>query len=69
MMWIMFTVSFLVCSIVAVFLISCLAIAQQADEQSEKAYSVLAGKSTVQQNFIQGKTFPSALYGLFLSNP
>jgi len=48
MMWVMFTVSFLVCSIVAVFLMSCLAIAQQADEQSEKAYSVLAGKSTAQ---------------------
>ena len=48
MMWVMFSLSFLVCSIVAVFLMSCLAIAQQADEQSEKAYSVLAEKNTAQ---------------------
>lgn len=48
MFWIMCVVLFFAGSIVTVFLMSCLAIAQQADEQSERAYSVLAGENTAQ---------------------
>jgi hypothetical protein len=48
MFWIMCAVMFFVVSIIAVFLMSCLVVAQQADEQSERAYSILAGEDTVQ---------------------
>jgi hypothetical protein len=48
MFWIMCAVSFFIGSTVAVFLMSCLAIAQQADEQSERTYSEVAGKNAVQ---------------------
>jgi hypothetical protein len=48
MFFIMCALFFFAGSIVTVFLISCLAIAQQADEQSERAYSILAGKNAAQ---------------------
>jgi len=48
MFWIMCAVTFFAVSVIAVFLMSCLAIAQQADEQSERAYSILAGEDTAQ---------------------
>jgi hypothetical protein len=44
----MCTLSFFVGSIVAVFLMSCLAIAQQADEQGDRIFSVLEEKNAVQ---------------------
>ena len=43
MFWIMCAVLFFLCSIVAVFLMSCLAIAQQADEESARVYSAVVG--------------------------
>jgi formate/nitrite transporter FocA (FNT family) len=48
MLWIVCTVSFFVGSIVAVFLMSCLAIAQQADEQSDRTFAVLEENNAVQ---------------------
>jgi hypothetical protein len=48
MFWIMCVVLFFAGSIVTVFLMSCLAIAQQADEQSERAYSVFTGENAAQ---------------------
>jgi hypothetical protein len=48
MFWIMCATFFFIGSIVTVFLMSCLAIAQQADEQSERAYYEVAGKNAVQ---------------------
>jgi hypothetical protein len=48
MFWIMCVAMFFAGSIVAVFLMSCLAIAQQADEQSERAYSILAREDAAQ---------------------
>jgi hypothetical protein len=48
MFWIMCAILFFAGSIVTVFLMSCLAIAQRADEQSERAYSELAGENTAQ---------------------
>jgi hypothetical protein len=48
MSWIMYAILFLAGSIATVFLMSCLAIAQRADEQSERAYSELAGENTAQ---------------------
>jgi hypothetical protein len=48
MFWIMCAIFFFIGSIVTVFLMSCLAIAQQADEQSERAYSEVAGKNAIQ---------------------
>jgi len=48
MFLIMCVVFFFTGSIVAVFLMSCLAISQQADEQSERIYSVLDGEKAAQ---------------------
>jgi len=47
MFWIMGAVFFFAGSFVTVFLMSCLAIAQQADEHSEMAYSELVEKKAV----------------------
>jgi len=48
MFWIMCAIFFFIGSFVTIFLMSCLAMAQQADEQSERAYSEVAGKNAVQ---------------------
>ena len=45
MVWILCAIAFLVGGIVAIFLMSCFAIAQQADEQSERTHYLLAGKN------------------------
>jgi hypothetical protein len=52
MLWIMCAVLLFVCTIVAVFLMSCLAIAQQADEQSARAYSAVVGNSAAQMKLL-----------------
>jgi len=44
MIWILCTASFLAGGVVAIFLVSCSAIAQQSDEQSDRIYSLLARK-------------------------
>jgi len=48
MFWITCAIFFFIGSFVTVFLMSCLAIAQQADEQSERSYSEVVGKNVVQ---------------------
>ncbi len=48
MFWIMCALFFFAGSIVTVFLMSCLAIAQQTDEQSERVYSLLARENSAQ---------------------
>jgi hypothetical protein len=47
MFWIMCAIFFFIGSFVTVFLMSCLAIAQQTDEQSERTYFEVAGKDVV----------------------
>ena len=45
MTWILCALAFLAGGIIAILLMSCFAIAQQADEQSDRTYYLLAGKN------------------------
>jgi hypothetical protein len=45
MLWILYTLTFFAVSLFALFLMSCLALAKQADEQSERTLSVLNEKN------------------------
>jgi len=48
MIWILCAISFFAGGIIAVFLLSCFAITQQADEQNERIYSLIVEKNAVQ---------------------
>ncbi|HXY55940.1 MAG TPA: hypothetical protein VEM40_14855 [Nitrospirota bacterium] len=45
MTWILCAAAFLVGGIIAILLMSCFAIAQQAEEQSDRTFYLLAGKN------------------------